>query len=294
MTKRTPLYILINGLILAFALYLFLKHDDHETIFAQQTYWEIGLFLVTALVVQFIKALRLYVALYGATFSIRSYIKTYCKVTPVCLLFPYKLGEFFRIYCYGELIHDFLRGTVIVILDRFMDTSALLTLLLGFYFFSAGQFPPLVLLLAVVWGLILLGYYLFPGFYRFRRYYYLSVPASAHTLWILRQFARMNLVYQEAAQVAHGRGMLLYILSLMAWGIELLNLALVTKMPSAIRLQQQITNYMSAALTNGNSLPLQRFITASIILLLGMYIVLKLSGILQHKKGKNHENNHCI
>ena len=91
--------------------------------------------LLTVILVHMVKAGRLYLALYGLDMKRGVCMKLYCKVTPVSVVLPWKLGEFFRIYCCGAELGSFLKGGVIILLDRFFDTVALVTMIVLLWIF---------------------------------------------------------------------------------------------------------------------------------------------------------------
>ena len=101
MKKRKVVYNLINILVLLAAALIFVFNYINTDIFAVLKWEQLAVITIAVVIVHFLKAFRLYLALYGSGLSIYSYSKIYCKVTPISILFPFKLGELFRMYCYG-------------------------------------------------------------------------------------------------------------------------------------------------------------------------------------------------
>ena len=79
------------------------------------------LLVMTVLFVHMIKAARLYLALYGTDVSRKNFLETYCLTTPFSILIPFKLGELLRMYSYGNLIGDHLKGVVQEMLHHHPD-----------------------------------------------------------------------------------------------------------------------------------------------------------------------------
>lgn len=166
--KNEAIYNAINILvILVTAVMFILEYKDAQVIFEGKNIWNIILIFVVAFIVHFIKASRLYFVLYGSKIDICTYTKIYCKVTPVSLMFPYKVGEFFRMYCYGQNMKNMLKGIVTIILDRFMDTTALLTILLLIILFNGGKITAFTYILLLFLLCILLIYFVYPDIYIF-------------------------------------------------------------------------------------------------------------------------------
>ena len=165
--KEYFLYLTINIIVLVFAIFLFVNAywtTTYKIIHGAKLFLQ---FIIIVGFVHTIKALRLYITLLGTNIDRVEYIKTYCKVTPISILFPFKLGEIFRIYSYGYLINNYLKSTVIILLDRFMDTIALLSIIIFIFVFKGGQLSFLVYLLIFFSIFLLFFYNIFINMYIF-------------------------------------------------------------------------------------------------------------------------------
>lgn len=168
MKRNIKVYSIINLLVLIITAFLFvIEYHDVESLFKDKNLWHILLIIVIAFLVHLIKASRLYLILYEYNIDICTYTKIYCKVTPVSLVFPFKIGEFFRMYCYGTELESMVKGIVIIIFDRFMDTLALVTILLLVIMFNGGHISLFTYLLFLFLISILIIYLAYPGIYKF-------------------------------------------------------------------------------------------------------------------------------
>lgn len=233
-----------------------------------------GVVIVTVLLVHSVKAVRLYLALYGTDISRSTCMKLYCKVTPVSVILPWKLGEFFRIYCCGAELKSLLKGVVIILLDRFFDTIALVTMMLFLWLLWGGALPMLVYAFLIFLGLVVLIYLGFPGMHEVWKKYLLSSKATVHKLQLLKLLDAADRIYKEIRGVLHGRGSLLYILSILAWGVEIGSLYLL-RAPGEDP-GDTVSAYLSAAMGMGSSVELQRFVVFTILLLICAYALIKL------------------
>lgn len=240
--------------------------------------------VATVLLVHMIKAGRLYLALYGSELRFSKYLKIYCKVTPVSVIFPYKLGEFFRMYYYGKTLDNMLRGVVIVLLDRFMDTIALVTMILLLWIFNGGHITVLTYVLIIFLLLTIMIYFVFPGMYRFWKKYFISVKATERKLVVLRMLETLNRVYTEVKSVSKGRGIILFFMSLVAWGIEIGSVAIQVGLLSDGNLSKIISEYLYAAMGRGQCAELKHFIFVSVLMMLVSYSILKFLEIPPGKK----------
>jgi len=124
--KRDKLYYSINFIVLLLTVILFVPMAFAVVRGADNQVWLcfMGLFCLAA-AVHILKAFRLWFALYGHGIPFSEYMIQYCKAVPVSVVLPCKLGDLLRAYCFGHLIHNYLSGVLVVLLDRFCDTLAL-------------------------------------------------------------------------------------------------------------------------------------------------------------------------
>ena len=100
---------------------LCLKNDGNMVLF---------LGVLFTVLVYGIKALRLCIILLEKRLALANFIRLYIKTTLINLVFPFKLGEVFRMYCYGTEFRNYKRGFLLILIDRYFDTLPLLLLLL--------------------------------------------------------------------------------------------------------------------------------------------------------------------
>lgn len=228
---------------------------------------------------------RLYLALYGTGISLQDYLKTYCKVTPVSIMIPFKLGELFRIYCYGIEINNVLKGIVVILLDRFMDTIALITVVFGLCIVMGGHITSLVYLLVFFLIMLTIIYIVFPGLYKFWKKYLIDGKASAHKIWALECIEKINSIYIEIEGVVKGRGILMYAISLVAWAIEIGNVAISTQIVGKTNLISKVNQYLVGSLGKESIPEISNFGFVSIIFMVAFYILMK--AINKTKRGSN-------
>ena len=278
MKKKSFAYNLINILVLLLAALIFFMNYDGLRDFQQIGGGQILIIIATVMLVHFLKALRLYLALYGADITPSTYAKTYCKVTPVSILLPFKFGEFFRMYCYGHYTGNMLKGVVTVLMDRFMDTIALVTMIIVMWLGSGEAIIPLVYLLLVFIVAFVLMFLVFPGLYSYWKKFLLRADASAKKLGALKSLEAMNKVYLEIMNVSRGRGIILYVLSLLAWVTEIGSVVILARM-NGIKadgsLTRKISEYLESALMGNQTIELRRFVLLSVVLMIVIYLFVK-------------------
>lgn len=285
MKKNNNWYKAINLVVLLPVAGMFIsEYYEADKLFKNYDVGYITVLIFAVIIVHFIKAGRLYLALYGTDIGLRSYIKIYCKVTPVSVVFPLKIGDFFRMYCYGSQLKSFLKGIIVVLLDRFMDTAALVTIILLTWIFNGGRISILtyVLLLFLIFAFLI--YLLFPGVDRFWKKYILKARATEHKISILKLLESFNNLYAEIIYITKGRGIILYFMSLIAWTVEIGCIALLCGISRDMHFSETIAEYLSSALGNGTSVEMRQFVFVSVILMLVVYVAIKAFEITLRKR----------
>ena len=157
-------YKLVNILVLLLTVLLLgraLLHQDFSFVLHNPLICPI--MIVTVVLVHGIKAFRLYLELLDRKLPVGLFLRQYCKITPVSMILPLKAGDLFRCYCYGYYIDDWMYGIAVILLDRFVDTAALITVLILFVLPLGNAMPAVsFVLLAVLFALSFI-YFALPG-----------------------------------------------------------------------------------------------------------------------------------
>ena len=278
--SRENRYNLVNLIVLAAATLWFFTQRMETGLFAGvESTWFL-LLVGVVLTNLFLKFIRIYLIFFEKELSFVENIKLYCKIVPVSSIFPFKLGELFRMYCYGYKVGSGVTGVIGVLLDRFVDTAALLTVLFGVTLAAGGGFSAIFCVLAAFAIVILAAYLLFPQVYRFWNHHLLLTAATRRKLMVLRLLASFDRAYRETSRILRGKFMTLYILSLLAWGTELGGLFLLcgSQEDAAIR-------YLTAVLTGGDFLYGKQFMVVSLCICIAIYLILKIrTSAADHKR----------
>lgn len=259
-------------------------------IFANNT----SVIVLAVLLIHTIKVFRLYFAMYGLNITAIGSLKTYCQVTPVSILLPFKAGELYRMYCYGRQIKSTLKGIVIILLDRFFDTAALVTMIVLVYRFANGKLNGLVWAMILFEIIIMLFYFVLPGFLRFWKKYLLDAKATEHKIWAIKVLDSIGVVYREIKGVITGRGIILYTLSLVSWIIEIVCLIVSEKEVESENISYKILEYLNASMGGKYNMALVRFGFISIIILVIVYMILRITERVRNTRRKVNENYYSL
>lgn len=272
-------YILVNIIVLLGTMILFgyKAVPDIKALMIHINYLDILLLLISGFMVYILKCLRLYIILYEKGISMEEHLKQFCKTTAVSILLPFKLGELFKAYCYSYQLKNSLLGISSIIIDRFYDTAALLTILSLFIVMGKMPVTALFLGMLVFSLLVILAYTSFPAIYTYWNHYFLISKASENNLRSLVFLDKAKRIYKELALLIQGRSILLLLLSLIAWMIEIGSISILSVL-KAEAITDNVSAYINAAMGVGYSLNHWYFIAVSLVLLFVFYVVLHMSG----------------
>lgn len=274
---KKGLYNCINVLVLLLTAALFFCYYKIGMLFNGVKITYLILLAIAVVIVHFLKAIRLFLALYGTNISFASFLKIYCKVTPVSILFPYKTGEIFRMYCFAEQTGDPLKGVITVVLDRFMDTIGLLTMIFAMWILTGSHIASFSYILFVFCVVVFIAYKIFPEGYLYWNRYLLSATATNRRIRVIKLLAQINIVYKEIDKITKGRGVILYFLSLLAWATEIGSISLIYKIyGSNNEITVDIYKYLSSALSSVRTVEFKQFIFMSVVLMISVYVIVKI------------------
>lgn len=180
----------------------------------------------TAVSVNTIKAVRLYLILFGNAFSLCDFLCVYAKVSVLNLILPFKTGELFRGYDLGRLIHSYPDGYLMAVLDRFVDTLGIVTVFLFSNMILHKTLGSVFVILLVFLVTVIIVYEMSGPLYSYWNHFFIIRKNSANTLKALAVLECCSRAYQSAERIIRGRFGILYMLSLAAWLIEAGNIYL--------------------------------------------------------------------
>lgn len=243
----------INGvtlaLVLASCIYFLLTLDKAGVLGALSgRYAFLPLLIVISIAVQLIKATRMYIIMIDTRLSYADNLRHYAATTIINIAIPFKIGELYRIFLYGNVIDSYAGGIVRVLTDRLVDTAALLTLLSLLLVLKGTAVLPLYLVLLAAFVILVVVWMAFPSIYRFWNDYLIAQKHSARAVRVLRVLSDANNAYQYLRKLIRGRLFIMYILSLLAWGLELVGVYALTSFSHA-NVSSQIAAYLNSTLS---------------------------------------------
>lgn len=271
--KRKNQLIEFFCMLIAFVFFVLYYKEFINEAFSGITIVIGGIFTVS--IVNAIKLIRLYIILYGKKFTGKDICFIYARTAIVNSIFPYKLGEIYRMYVIGTSLKNIQEGIIITFLDRLMDTIGLIIVMffcLPFTNESISAYPVVpILLFCSVSGVIV--YIVFPELSAFWKKYLLKNRASKHKLWGLEFISRLQLIYKDITQIVRGRGIMLIFTSILAWMIEIGSIIFFNEITNKHEETMLITKYLNSIMSGKNIVENARYTILSVILLIIICII---------------------
>lgn len=240
--------------------------------------WSVLLFPVFFILLHTAKASRLYLILLESRLPFYFFLFLYGVTALITIALPYKIGEVFRMYCFGLQLKHMGKGILSILVDRYFDTLGLLLLLLPLEIYYDQGLSGISLFLLLFLSLLVLSYYAFPTVYVYLNSYLVFRVHSRKGILALRILENINLLYCNIQFLMKQRTPLLILLSFFSWLCELGALAVLLFLYENHDLGWSFISYLSSLIGNEDS----NVIFHSYLLLDGCLMVFFLIGIMVH------------
>lgn len=221
MKKRS--YYMINLATLFFTIAFFIQSffQNLRSLYGKETITIVfaGAF-AGIVIVHLFKGIRLYFLVLEERPTVARFLKLYVKTTLVNLVFPFKLGELFRIYSFGHEWKNYKAGLLLILVDRYFDTIPLFLLLMGFTISGKGTLYGIVVVLTVFIAVVTVMYFIFPSTYKYLNRFLIVNTNSERGLYALAILKKIRYWYLYVKELINGRELILVVLSVCAWLVE--------------------------------------------------------------------------
>lgn len=180
----------------------------------------IGSIIVIFLLIHILRMFRLYILLIEEKIPIKEFVKLYMKTTFVNTVIPFKLGEFYKMICYGEKLKSFSAGISLVWIDRFFDSVILMILMIVASSFKIISPIYVILSLFIVFSILI--YLTFENTYKYFNLLVLEKGRSKRSKIYLEIIDETKKIYKKAKNMIKYRSVPVIFLSALIWGFEYL------------------------------------------------------------------------
>ncbi|MCR4589721.1 MAG: flippase-like domain-containing protein [Lachnospiraceae bacterium] len=207
----------------------------------------------------------------------------YVRTTLVNLIIPFKIGELYRVADVKHMTGSFKTGILLVVIDRFFDTLALLTLTLPFEILFLREADPVLGILFAALILLFICYLSYVPSFRYMNKYLITKKRSKRAMVLLDILDKANEWYLFLRKLIRGRSPLVFLSSLFGWIMEFAALKLfAASLGSAFDIDAFI-RYINSLLSGGKNPVGTAYNTMGIIIFVILTVVLFISSTGRRK-----------
>ncbi|MVX62871.1 hypothetical protein GKZ28_04030 [Clostridium chromiireducens] len=170
--------------------------------------------------IHILKILRFYLILLEEKLEFKRFIRIYIKTAFINITLPVKIGEIFRFYCYSNETNNYKVGLLSILLERFLDTCALLFFMLPFEILFRHQLSYVTLFLVIFIIIVFVIYNVFNPIYKSVNKFLILNVESNKSLKVLEVLEKQNEWYLYTKKLIKGRFLLIFFISFLAWALE--------------------------------------------------------------------------
>ena len=217
MLRRNKLiYYIINAVFIVLALF-FIKYETLPDI--RLLLPDIIIILLLFILIHVARFIRMYFILLEDLIRPSRFFQLYVKTTFVSTLIPFKIGEFFKMYCYSVETGSARKGVTAVVIEKYFDALVLCFFIVP-YTMKNSIINPLVVILSIFILMASILYFSFNGTYGYLNKFLICRGGGRKSLIALKILEEFKKIYDGIKRTLKGRFILLLFLSLVAWTIE--------------------------------------------------------------------------
>ena len=215
MKKKTSY---ISKIVLMITIIYIILFTDLQEI---KNYKYLLLAIIPFMLIHFFRIMRQYIIIMNGKVHMKNLTKAYLTSSLINTIMPFKLGEIFKIYLYGNIIDDYGRSIISVVLDKFFDAVFLLIAFILLEFQLESGLPLVAYILLFIVCVIFIIYISFEKTYRYLNEYLIIYKNNRIAIKCLKLLEKLYNLYQNIKDMIKHREILLWGLTLASWTAEI-------------------------------------------------------------------------
>lgn len=278
MKKNKIYYYFINLFFLAITIFFIIKNG----LFKIEQFSNIKVLISLVLifiVIHLFKFFRLYVIALEENMKTVDLFKKYIISLFVNICIPYKVGEVCRMYLIGNKNKHYVNGIIIVLMDKFFDAIVLSIMLVTISIINKAEIQSITILIILFLLLCFIVFVTFESTYNYLNTFFITKKENKKSIYALKMLEKINDIYLSSKKTIRGRFPLLFLLTLISWGLECLFVQLTAKFYNIEMNSLAILNYLNDAFFGGDNNILSIYISTGIISIVGILIIIYIKKI---------------
>ena len=212
------IYKFVSNICLLFSIiYIFLTNPFKDSCI---TINNMFLLLIVFILIHIFKCLRQYLLLIEFNVNFIDFFSAYVKGTFISIVFPFKMGEFYKAFQYGYLIKDYVKGLITIIVDKFFDAIILLTLIIPYEIIKHNTLSVLSGILLIFVTIVLIVFVSFNTTYYYLNKHFIIKKDDSRSIIILNVLDYCNSMYLNVKNMIKNRISLIGIFAVISWALE--------------------------------------------------------------------------
>jgi len=178
---------------------------------------EILILLFLFILIHVFKFLRIYFILLEEMIPLSKMIKIYIKTTFVSTALPFKIGEIFKMYSYGEKINNYPKGIIAVLIEKFFDAFILCLVLIPYSIYTNRNIMLLTLIMLIFLIIVFSMYISFKETYYYLNKFFVMRDRNKRSIYILNFLEKINEINKLSREMLKGRQIVIFCLSALSW-----------------------------------------------------------------------------
>ena len=208
-------------------------------------WWQLVVMLGLFLLMHFARFVRMYFILLEDLIRPSRFLQLYIKTTFVSTLIPFKIGELYKMYCYGYETGSLAKGVIAVLIEKFFDALVLCAVMLPYALVNNNTNPLFLILMAFI-IVVVTVYFAFEGSYKYLNTFLICRGGGKKSLVALKILEAMKKTYDGARRTLRGRAIILLATSALAWGLEAVLFAVMSSAGKGFNISEAVM-YISDA-----------------------------------------------
>lgn len=268
---KNKIYYVINIIFLVTSI-LFVNYTG--ILEMKFTIWQLSILALIFLIIHTFKFFKIYFILLEEKIPLKTMIKLYIKTAFVSTVLPYKIGELFKMYTYGNEIKNYTKGIIAVTIDKFFDSLILCLILVPYSLIMTGKVSEMGLIMFVFFIVTLMIYMCFENTYYYLNKFFVLKNQTQKSVLALKALEKVHGVYIKTKEMLRGRYLILLISTAVAWGFESIFIYVIAGFMNIKVEFMTVTNYISDAFFGINNILFNNYIYICTAIFLIMTLVI--------------------
>lgn len=287
MKKNNNYFCIVNSsIIILMILYIILYHDK---LFIIPNIKYILILTILFSIIHLLRIIRQYIILMETKIKAVKLIKTYFVGSLMNNIAPYKIGEIYKMYLYGHIIHNNKKSIIGIITDKFFDAVVLLIAFMIIEIKSSNSLSYITMFLLAIVITIVAVYISFEKTYKLLNNYLMINKKTKFSIKCLKILDDINEMYNMFKSMIKDREILIFLLTLLSWFFEIIFVYIIYMMRNSKFIVSNFIKYVNNSFFGMQNELSNYYLFVTLIIGLAYVCILGVYKIFNYKSRSRYE-----